>query len=382
MSDSTAARRLLPQEPPILTRHLPPVGGKIGPDCADFRVEELPAYLPSGAGEHRYVQVEKTGLSTPELVTVLSRAANLGERDIGYAGMKDKHAVTVQWLSLPRKCVPAEQWKLPNSVRVLAESYHTNKLRTGHLHGNRFNIRLVALEPDAATRLSPLLEVIKKGVLNAFGEQRFGHGGSNIDLALAWLSDPRSLRGKRARFLSKLYPSVLQSELFNRYLSARLKIGLDHLLLGEIVRLEGTGSNFVVEDFATEQIRYERREIHPQGPMFGPKMRPAAADALALEGSVLAELGLLPEALDALGSHAPGTRRDLKLTVSELTTELGYDALGAPQLRVTFSLPAGAYATQILRELCHTPWFAKARDNSPPSQDESISEGDSDASVE
>lgn len=366
MPESTSERRLLPHEPPLLTRHLLPLGGRIGPNCEDFRVEEIPAYLPSGEGEHRYVRVEKTGLSTPELVSVLSRTANVSERDIGYAGLKDKHAVTVQWLSLPRKSLPAERWKLPSTIQVLEESYHTNKLRTGHLHGNRFELRIVELDVDAPSRLPLLLDVIAKGVLNAFGEQRFGRGGSNIEAALAWLSNPRGLRGNRARFLSKLYPSVLQSELFNRYLSARLALGLDRLLMGEVVRLDGSGSNFVVEDRATEQARYERGELHPQGPMFGPQMRAAATEALELETSVLAEVHLDSAALEALGAHAPGTRRDLRLRVVNLKTELLPTDSGAPNLRIAFELPAGAYATQVLRELCHTPWFPQASRESLP----------------
>jgi tRNA pseudouridine13 synthase len=375
MTEPSMTGRSLPHEPPLLTHHLPPLGGQIGPDVDDFRVEEIPAYEPSGEGDHRYVKVEKAGLSTPELLTILSRTANVSERDIGYAGLKDKHAVTTQWLSLPRKSVPTTQWKLPNTVTVLAESYHTNKLRTGHLHGNRFAIRLVGLHENVAIRLPALLDVLKGGILNAFGEQRFGRGGSNIDAALAWLSDPRSLRGKHARFLSKLYPSVIQSELFNRYLSARLEQGLDRLLSGEIVRLDGSGSNFVVEDLSAEQARYERGQLHPQGPMFGPKMRPVQGEALALEERVLAELGLVPKTLETLGSHAPGTRRDLRLRIDDLKTEL-ISVNSTPALRIAFSLPAGAYATLVVRELCHTPWFPRAQNTNPESEDAVVPDED------
>jgi tRNA pseudouridine13 synthase len=271
--------------------------------------------------------------------------------------MKDKHAVTVQWLSLPRRSAPPSLWKLPENVRVLEESYHNNKLRTGHLHGNRFVVRLVDIVPDAEERIVPLLDILQKGLLNAFGEQRFGHGGSNIDQALAWLHDPRSLRGRRARFLAKLYPSVLQSELFNRYLSARLRLGLGQLLLGEVVRLEGSGSNFVVKDLQAKQPRYESGNLHPQGPMFGPKMRAAEDQALELETAVLGELGLAPELLETLGSHAPGTRRDVHLFVKELEWNFERDDAGALSLVLAFALPAGSYATQVVRELCHTPWF-------------------------
>jgi tRNA pseudouridine13 synthase len=368
LSEDTARR--LPYEPPLATAHLPALGGRIGSAQEDFRVEEIPAYLPCGNGEHRYVRVEKRGLSTPELVALIARATRLGERDIGHAGMKDKHAVTVQWLSMPRRSPDAATWKLPSSVRVLEESYHTNKLRTGHLHGNRFEIRIVDLVKEAEERLEPLLDVLRKGLLNAFGEQRFGRGGGNIEQALEWLRDPSSLRGRQARFLSKLYPSVLQAELFNRYLSARYALDLDQLLLGEVVRLDGAGSNFVVEDLATEQGRYELGQLHPQGPMFGPKMRPAAAQALELEGNTLSQLELDAAASETLGRHAPGTRRDLRVPLADLTVRVEDTLEGAPSLRIAFALPAGSFATQVIRELCHGPWLSSRGAAAAPNSDE------------
>jgi tRNA pseudouridine13 synthase len=344
----------------------------MGTAVDDFRVDEIPAYLPSGEGEHRYVKVEKVGLSTPELLTILSRAAGVTEKDIGYAGLKDKHAVTTQWLSLPRKSPPASQWRLPKTVTVLDESYHSNKLRTGHLHGNRFVIRLVELHEDAEARLPALLGVLRTGHLNAFGEQRFGRGGNNIDAALAWLKNPRGLRGKNARFLSKLYPSVIQSELFNRYLAARLTLGFTQLLPGEVVRLDGTGSNFVVENLEVEQARYEQGELHPQGPMFGPKMRSAQYQAQELEQQVLKQLDLTPEAVEALGNHAPGTRRDIRIPLENLKTEFLHVASTPPILQIAFTLPSGSYATQVVRELCRTPWFSNTSMNQVPSDAPSL----------
>jgi tRNA pseudouridine13 synthase len=364
LNEETARR--LPFEPPIATAHLPSIGGRIGSALEDFRVEEIPAYLPCGSGEHRYVRVEKRGLSTPELVTLLARVTRLGERDIGHAGMKDKRAITVQWLSLPRRSPEASTWKLPSDVKVLEESYHTNKLRTGHLHGNRFEIRIVDVVDDAEARLQPLLDVLRKGLLNAFGEQRFGHGGSNIDHALEWLRDPSRLRGRRARFLSKLYPSVLQAELFNRYLSARYALGFERLLLGEVVRLNGSGSNFIVQDLAAEQPRYEQGQLHPQGPMFGPKMRPAEAQALELEREILAQLQLDATSSETLGHHAPGTRRDLRVPLDDLAVHLENTEEGKPALRIAFSLPAGSFATQVVRELCHGSWLASRSATSAP----------------
>ena len=147
----------LPFDPPFCTSALPAVGGAIGPEPEHFRVDEIPAYAASGEGEHCYVRIEKRLLTTPEAVKLIAEVAGVDARDIGYAGLKDKHAVTTQWLSLPKKSVPAEQWKLPDRLRVLESSFHANKLRTGHLTGNRFrsHSRESTLPPASARGPSP-----------------------------------------------------------------------------------------------------------------------------------------------------------------------------------------------------------------------------------
>jgi tRNA pseudouridine13 synthase len=376
-----------------MTLDLPPLGGQLGEAIADFRVEEIPAYLPSGDGEHRYVRIEKHGLSTPQMVSMLARAADVPEREIGTAGLKDKHGITTQWVSLPKRSREASTWQLPDNVRVLEESYHGNKLRTGHLHGNRFVLRIVDTVADAEARLPALTARLRAGVLNAFAEQRFGYDGQNIGAAFEWLKAPERLRGPKARFLSKLYPSVIQSELFNRYLSARHAANLAQLLTGEVVRLSGSGSNFIVEDLATEQARFERGELEPQGPMFGPKMRSATAAAAELEASVISDAGVTLEQLEQLSRHAPGTRRDVMLRLSDLQVTLedpssGTDpashADGNPRdaqrdatasaaaerraVRLSFSLPAGSYATHVVRELTHGPWFPPRRERQAPAE--------------
>jgi tRNA pseudouridine13 synthase len=343
--------------PPVFFPELPPIGGKVGPEPEDFTVEEIPAYAASGKGEHQYLQVEKRLLTTPELVRRLGRALGVNDRDIGYAGLKDKHAVTSQWLSVVSKTTISSELPLGPGVRILQVTRHDNKLRTGHLLGNRFGITLVGVHEDAEARASAIaLRLRAEGLPNYFGAQRFGHGGRNLVDALRWLA--RGARG-RNRFEQKLFPSVIQSELFNRYLTARFALGRGQLLLGEVVRLEGAGAMFRVENLEQEQPRFAAKDLHLTGPMLGPKMRPAAADALALEQRITSELGLDEGALGTLGRLAPGARRDLLAPLADLTIE-PREVRGGRALRLCFSLPAGGYATEVIRQLTSDPFLSHA----------------------
>jgi len=340
--------------PPVAFPDLPPVGGKVGPEPEDFLVDEVPAYAASGKGEHQYLQVQKRLLTTPELVRRLAKASGVNERDVGYAGLKDKYAVTTQWLSLASKTVITPELALGEGVKILQVTRHDNKLRTGHLLGNRFTITLVGVHENALERAEQIAAGLRtEGLPNYFGAQRFGHAGRNLADALAWLG--RGGRG-RNRFEQKLFPSVVQSELFNRYLSARLALGARQLLAGEVVRLEGAGAMFRVDEVEKEQPRFAARDLHLTGPMIGPKMRPAAADALALEQRLTNELGLDEAMLGALGREAPGTRRDLFAPLPDLRLEAVTDR-PEPALRLSFTLPAGGYATEVLRQLTHEPFL-------------------------
>ena len=340
---------LTPHELPLWTEELPPVGGAIGPDLEDFIVEELPAYEPSGAGDHWYVRLEKRGMNTRDAALAVARFTKIPERDIGYAGMKDRHGVTTQWLSVPARAPAPDTWTLPDTVKLVAVSRHNNKLRTGHLRGNRFKIGLVGTAADGAEHARALFaRLAERGHVNYFGSQRFGRDGRNVADAVAWLTGRTPLPRGRERFLSKLYTSALQSEIFNRYATRRVTAGLDRLLMGEVVRLQGAGASFVVEDIEREMPRYNARDLCLTGPMPGPKMRAAKGEAATLEAEVLAELELSDAALGELGRHAPGTRRDLLVRPEAWAV---HDDPAAKRLRVEFELPAGSYATVLVREL-------------------------------
>jgi tRNA pseudouridine13 synthase len=339
-----------PHTPPLWTADLPAVGGAIGPELEDFVVDEIPAYTPSGSGEHWYVRIKKRGMNTRDLALAVARAANVPERDLGYAGMKDRHGVTTQWLSVPGRAPAPESWTLPPELTVLEVSRHGNKLRTGHLRGNRFDIGLTGTAEGAEAKANVVFERLgARGHVNYFGAQRFGRDGRNLADALAWLGGQARLPRGRERFLTKLYASALQSEIFNRYATRRVERGLDALVAGEVVRLAGAGASFVVEDPAREASRLLARDLCLTGPMPGPKMRAATGAAAELEAEVIAELGLEPAALDELGRHAPGTRRDLLVVPESAST-----AVEGDRLRLRFTLPAGSYATMLVRELTRT----------------------------
>lgn len=339
----------VPFVPPIEFEDLPAVGGRIGEEPEHFLVEEIPAYEPCGEGEHAYVWVEKRLQNTRDVAGHLARAAGVPLREVGYAGLKDRRAVTRQWFSLPVRSRPPEEWQLPEGVKVLSVSRHKNKLRTGHLIGNRFALGFVDVPPGGKERAELIVSrLTTSGVGNYFGPQRFGRGGQNLESALAWLRDgARPPRGTDAKLLS----SVLQSEHFNRYAVRRLQ-DRSRLVFGDVVRLAGSGAHFVVEDAAAEQPRLDAGDLVLTGPMIGPRGLQAKGAARELELAVADEMGLGPDLLERLGDDAPGARRDLLLIPSEISlTEPG-----PGRLDFSFRLPKGAYATQVARELSRSPW--------------------------
>jgi tRNA pseudouridine13 synthase len=342
----------LPHEVPFEHLDLPALGGHIGPEPEDFVVDELPLYEASGQGEHWYVRVRKRNATTDALRAAVAEAAGVPERELGHAGMKDKHAVTSQWLSVPGRASPPPTWRLPEAFSLLGVSRHSNKLRVGHLSGNRFSIHLVGVEPAARERLAPLAERLEKsGIGNFFGSQRFGIGQRNLDSALFALR--RGRLGPRFGNRGKFMASVIQSEIFNRYVVARLAFGRDRLLPGEVVRLTGSRAVFIVEDAEKEQPRLDSGDIHLTGPLVGPKMKESVGQPHELEQASVAALGLDTAALAALGRAAPGTRRDLLLHPEDLSYAWREDG----SVDVAFTLPAGAYASLVVRALTRqNPW--------------------------
>jgi tRNA pseudouridine13 synthase len=319
------------------------------PSPQTFVVEEIPAYLPVGEGEHAYLWIEKQNLTTLEAVNRLARVLGIDSRDVGYAGMKDRRATTRQWVSILGVEVERAQAVAVDGLRVLAASRHKNKLRVGHLHGNRFEVVLGSVaEGEGETIAAALRELAEKGVPNRYGHQRFGSTGDNLALGLSLLRGTRHEPDSRRR---KLLLSAVQSAVFNRVLE--LRAGQGGLLVvrgGDILQKVASGGQFVSSDIAMDQARVDAGEVVPTGPLPGSRGRspePGSA-ARELEDLALAELGIGAEELGQVGRALPGARRPVVVKVT-----LGEPAVAEEPggLRLRFSLPAGSYATVVLEAL-------------------------------
>jgi tRNA pseudouridine13 synthase len=329
---SWAALRALTQTPGS--------GGVLRSSPEDFVVEERPTYLPGGVGDHLYLHIEKRGHTTAHLARELSLQLGVKARDLGIAGLKDRHAVTRQWISLPAKFESRLGEFALDGVQILQTERHTNKLGLGHLRGNRFTVRVRGAPGTAAQAADTLALLGQLGVPNYFGPQRFGLGGLNAEEGLRVLRGQSELRDPQVRrFLS----SSVQSALFNRFVSLRLEQGLfDRLLAGDMAKKHDTGGVFLVEDATAESLRAGRGEVSATGTLFGRKTKPLTLEAGALEAEVLAEFGLSPEVF----ASRKGDRRLTRIFMEEPSLEPHDDGY-----TVSFALPKGSFATSVLREL-------------------------------
>ncbi len=349
---------------PYLTAELPGTGGDIKCELDDFEVEEVPLYEASGEGQHAYLWVQKRGVSGQHMLGAIARHFGVRKRDIGAAGIKDKHALTRQWVSLPFHEIDADDpaelvGSIDEGIEVLDATLHRNKLRTGHLAGNRFRVVLRHLEvpaEQALERAQAVIDVLAAvGVPNYYGLQRFGHDGETLRLGVGLLeNDPEAKKSiGRNRFLKRLSVSAVQSELFNRVLAARVERGLlDTVLDGDVVQKTDTGGVFVVpgDEHAECQGRFDRGEIALTGPMYGSKMIAPERDAEVFESSIYAASGFDVSLFEHQTRLASGTRRRLLVDPGEVSVAI--EARGdAPVLVVGFFLPSGSYATVLLREI-------------------------------
>jgi len=386
----------------------------------DFEVDEMPAYEPCGEGDHTYLRIEKRGLSTARAVREIARALGVRPRDVGVAGLKDAGGVTRQTLSLehadPERVAALS---LPR-VRVVEVSRHRNKIRTGHLRGNRFRLKLREVGSEHFEAAAEALERLASGgAPNYFGPQRFGLRGDTWvvgrallkgdfaqavaiiaglpgsedsgrvleareafddgrygDAAAAWprgFAEPAAVCRAMARGASErdavmgldrrslgLYVSAFQSYLFNEVLASRIR-SFGRILDGDIAFKHENGAVFLVEDAAAEQGRADRFEISPTGPLFGRRARTPTGEPGEIEAKLLEREGLDPSDFPKSGPlRCPGGRRPLRFRPGDSSIGRGEDEHG-PCMELSFTLPPGAYATVLLREICGDPVEAKEK---------------------
>ena len=338
-----------PLDPPMLTAALPGVGGRIKQFPEDFEVEEIPSYEPSGTGEHLYVWLEKRDVGPEYLTRTVAQRVGVPVGMIGVAGLKDRRAVTRQWVSLPQEAEPRLARIDGDGIRILAVHRHGNKLKTGHLRGNRFRVLIRNADTSRAATLNAILTRLRaEGLPNYYGPQRFGRDQSTLQLGWRCLAGTASRRIRP--FLFKFALSAVQSFLFNAYLGQRLADGLwRRVLPGDVLMKWPSGGLFVCDDPAVDQPRFEAREVVIGGPMFGSRTFAAKAVAAEREAAILAAYQVEPATFARFGKLVTGTRRHVQVYLDDLMAEWEPEGL-----RLTFTLPSGSYATVLLREIMKT----------------------------
>lgn len=328
------------------------IGGDMGEGVEDFCVHEIEAYSPCGQGEHVYLYIEKRGKTTLDLLRAIEHAFGVKEADIGYAGMKDKHAITRQWFSIRYGQDPSAAVSnlSEQQYTVLQSTRHSNKIRTGHLSANRFIVRLYGVQASDSAISERCASLSEGGFINYFGKQRFGYAGGNVALGLAALKGERRLKHKEL----KLMVSAVQSAAFNLCAGLRFERHGRKIFDGDVMQRRGGGC-FVSTEPELDQDRVSSGEIVLTLPLPGNKVMLGGGVGHELEKHCAGLLGLSWPAAQAgevsfekMGKMAQGCRR----AMWELPKDLEWERLGPSSICVSFSLSSGSYATVFLRQLC------------------------------
>ena len=386
------------------TKHTERIYGVLKSSPDDFVVEEIPLYEPCGKGEHLYLTVCKSNVSHDELIRKVAKKFGVPRRNIGCAGRKDLKAVTTQVLSIH---LPGQQVERPNhigAIEVVSSNWHTNKLRLGHLKGNRFSILLREVQPSSYKLIEErLVELMQQGLPNAFGNQRFGNKLNNHILGRCFVLEDWDvlvqmlLKGEErhhdyakmgeykqaldawpfgqpaernvlealangksnqqacktiSHSLRKLWINAFQSTCFNEVLKRRIKEKTwDKIIEGDLVcRNDAWGRTFNIstEELESEDIveRLNSFAISPSGPLWGVKMRMASGEARAIEQEELKKCGVTESNLLIIKKDAKGSRRPLRVSIGNASMETVDDSI-----RLRFDLPAGSYATVVVQYL-------------------------------
>ncbi len=324
----------------------PSLSGVIRTQASDFKVDEMFGFEMTGEGEHALLHIKKEDTNTDWLSRQISQLAGVRKVDVSYAGLKDRHAITTQWFSVWLPGKPDPDWSLLNSdkVEILTSCRHNRKLRRGSLRGNQFTLIVRNVEGDAADLESRIQTIKDDGVPNYFGDQRFGIDGKNLDKATIMFGGRR----EKDRFKRSIYLSAARSAMFNDVLSQRVKMDKwANGIPGDVMLLDNSHSYFLAEDIDEKIIqRLKEHDIHPSGPLWGRGQLLSKGVVAELESKLtdkfdIYDLGLRNARLDQ-------ERRSLRLSVNDL--QYSYDAENKI-LSLSFFLPAGGYATSVLREI-------------------------------
>lgn len=313
----------------------------------DFRVTELLGLEPTGQGEHLWLWVEKTELTTETAAQVIAQQLACPVRSVSYCGLKDKQAVTRQWFSvhLPQAAGELPVWPESLPLRVLQQAYSQRKLRRGIHQGNAFELTLRQVQGDVAVIEQGLSSLRERGAPNAFGEQRFGHAGLNVADGLRLLAQRQRGRGRRFSTRESIWISAVRSALFNRVLAARIEDGSwDQYCPGDALQLNGRSAVFKPspEELPDCQQRLAALAIHPTGPLPGSGDAVVSGECAAREAAILAPWQSAITALAAV--DIPAQRRALRVALPDLQ----WQWLADHCLQIRFSLTSGAYATSVL----------------------------------
>lgn len=322
--------------------------GFLRSQMSDFKVFEQLPFLPCGEGEHLFIHIRKTGANTLFVARELAKYFKVKEQLVSYAGLKDRFAITEQWFGVhvPGKQVYDLSDLVIEGVEVLAYQRHNKKLRTGALTGNRFEVILRDVS-NVKTLAQRWHDITEQGVPNYFGEQRFGIGGGNIDRALALFSGTK-VKDKKKR---GMYLSAARSAIFNQVICKRIETHkFNELLVGDVLMLAGTQSVFLLDELDNSvQQRFIDKDVDITAPMWGAGELMTQGEAQQLEQSVADENIEFCQGLPRFGLKQE--RRRIRLTLSNTDIEITATTDNSNQVKLSFFLPAGCYATTVLREL-------------------------------
>jgi len=322
--------------------------GLLRSKMSDFKVFEQLPFSPCGEGEHLFINIRKTGANTLFVARELAKYFKVKEQLVSYAGLKDRFAVTEQWFGVhvPGKQVYDLSDLVIEGVEVLDYQRHNKKLRTGALTGNRFE--LVLRDVSNLKALTQRWHAItEQGVPNYFGEQRFGIEGGNIDRALELFSGTK-VKDKKKR---GIYLSAARSAIFNQVINKRIETNkFNELLVGDVLMLSGTQSVFLLDALeASVQQRFIDKDVDITAPMWGAGELMTLGDAHQLEQSIAEKNAEFCQGLPRFGLKQE--RRRIRLVISNTDIEVISTSEGGSQVKISFFLPAGCYATTVLREL-------------------------------